>query len=321
MRLLITTIAFFFVATTGFAQYSSKAALDSTHIMIGDHLRMHLDVTHPVGAQILPMVLKKEEGDVVEFLAQTKWDTVNVGNHVRLRKDLLLTAWDSGYYDVPPLPIVFLANAEKDTIYTQRIPIEVMVPAADSILADIKPIIEEPIEWTDYIPELALVLILLIAALMWYVASKIKTEQKAPPPPPVVIPPHEIALQQLKTLKGAQLWQKGEVKAYHSQLTYIIREYLEKRYGIQALEQTTDEILRQMKGLQLEQEILQRSKTVLETADLVKFAKAEPPATFHDTAMSFGEELIHVTKPTTSFSNTEDAADTEEDLSNELQNE
>ena len=76
MRLLITSIVFFLFLGTGRAQYQAQAAVDSTHLMIGDHLRLHLDVSHPPGAQLLPLVLKKQEGDVIEFLAQTKWDTV-----------------------------------------------------------------------------------------------------------------------------------------------------------------------------------------------------------------------------------------------------
>ena len=282
--------------TTGTAQYSAKATVDSTHIMIGDHLRMRIDVVHPPRAELLPLVLKKKEGDVVEFLAQSKWDTVSKSGNVRLKKDLLLTAWDSGYHDVPALPIVFLANAQQDTVYTQNIPLEVEVPPADSVLADIKPIIEEPITWHDYIPQMAVVAFILLAIVLWYIVSRMKTNKELPPPPPVIIPPHEVAIDKLKKLKEAKLWQQGQVKEFHSQLTYIIREYLEKRYGVQALEQTTDEILGQMKGFRLNEELIPKMTTLLQTADLVKFAKAEPPADYHDNALALGEEFVRATK-------------------------
>ncbi len=296
MRLLLTAISFFLLLSTSAAQYSAKATLDSTHIMIGDHLRMHLDVVHPPGAELLPLALKKKEGDVVEFLAQSKWDTVSQSGSVRLRKDLLLTAWDSGYHDVPPLPIVFLANAQQDTVFTQNIPLEVEVPPADSVLADIKPIIEEPIIWKDYITEMVAVALLLLAALLWLIASRRKMNKELPPPPPVVIPPHEIAFGKLKKLKEAKLWQQGHIKKFHSQLTYIIREYLEKRYGVQALEQTTDEILGQMKDIRLGDDLTSKMTTLLQTADLVKFAKAEPPSDYHDNALALGEEFVRATR-------------------------
>ena len=296
MRLLLTAIAFFISFTVSTAQYSAKATVDSTHLMIGDQLRMHLDVVHPPGAELLPMVLKKKEGDVVEFLGQSKWDTISQSGNVRLRKDLLLTVWDSGYHDVPALPIVFLANAKRDTIFTLNIPLEVEVPPADSVLADIKPIIEEPTVWQDYIPEMAVVAIAILVALLWFIASRIKTHKALPPPPPVIIPPQEIALRKLKELREQKLWQKGQVKEFHSQLTYIIREYLEKRYGVQALEQTTDEILAQMKGINLGDDLTPKMTRLLQTADLVKFAKAKPPADYHDSALALGEEFVRATK-------------------------
>ena len=307
MRLLITFIAFFFSLNIGTAQYQALAAVDSTHLMIGDQLRLHLDVSHPPGAQLLPLVLKKKEGDVVEFLAQTKWDTIERGSTIRLRKDLLLTAWDSGYHDVPALPIVFLANAGKDTIFTRNIPLEVEAPVVDSVLADIRPIIEEPILWQDFIPEIAAVALLLSAVLLWFLARKFKKNKELPPPPPVIVPPHELAFKKLKNLKEAKLWQQGQVKEFHSQLTYIIREYLEGRYGIQALEQTTDEILVQMKGMQLSEALIPKMTRLLQTADLVKFAKAEPPADYHGNAYALGEEFVRATKrvvlPTTENEN------------------
>ena len=91
-------------------------------------------------------------------------------------------------------------------------------------------------------------------------------------------------------------------------MTYIVREYLEGRYGIQALEQTTDEILGQMKGIQLSAELVPKMTRLLQTADLVKFAKAEPPADYHDNAHALGEEFVRATKqsvlPKTEHENT-----------------
>ena len=300
MRLVFVGIIFFTFLSTSTAQYSAKATVDSTHLMIGDQMRMRLDVTHPAGAQLLPLVLKKKEDSVVEFLGQSNWDTVSRGNNIRLRKNLLLTVWDSGFHDIPPIPIVFLANSEKDTVFTRNIPLEVEVPPIDSVLADIKPIIEEPIVWQDYIPEITIITLLLLAILLWYFSRRMKTKKTLPPPPPVIVPPHEIANKKLAELKLAKLWQQGEVKAFHSQLTYIIREYLENRYNVQALEQTTDEILGQMKGINLGNDLTSKMTTLLQTADLVKFAKAKPPIDYHDNALSLGEEFVRATKETIS---------------------
>ncbi len=296
MRLFFTLIYSLFFLQTSTAQYSAKASVDSTYMMIGDQQKLHLDVVYPSGSALLPLVFKKNAEDAIEFLGQTRWDTLSENSSVRIRKDILFTAWDSGYQAVPAIPIVFLKSGVKDTIYTIDIPIEVMAPPADSVLADIKPIIEEAIIWTDYIPLLGIVLLLLLVVLLWFIVSRMKKKKELPSPPPVVIPPHEIAFQKLKKLKKSKLWQQGHVKEYHSQLTYIIREYLEGRYEVKALEQTTDEILEQMKNKALVPDLTEKMTTLLQTADLVKFAKAEPPADYHDSALALGEEFVRTTK-------------------------
>ncbi len=296
MRFFLIIICLLFFHQPSTAQYSAKGSVDSTYMMIGDQQLLHLEVVYPAGTDLLPLVFKRNSDDAIEFLAQTKWDTVSAGSSVRIKKNILFTCWDSGYQAVPAIPVVFLESGEKDTVYTREIPIEVMVPPADSILADIKPIIEEPIVWTDYIPELSVIVLLLLVALVWFIASKIKTEKELPPPPPIIIPPYETAFQKLKKLKASKLWQQGQVKEYHSQLTHIIREYLEGRYGVKALEQTTDEILGQMKIEMFDPELTEKMTTLLQTADLVKFAKAEPPAEYHASALELGEEFVRVTK-------------------------
>lgn len=86
------------------------------------------------------------------------------------------------------------------------------------------------------------------------------------------------------------------MKEYHSELTYILREYLESRYGIQALEQTTSEILEQLREADFDKSHSVNLASLLQTADLVKFAKAQPPVEFHEQAMLDAEIFIRATK-------------------------
>ena len=298
MRLLSILFCSLFFISTSTAQYSAKATVDSTHMMIGDQMKLYLEVAHPPGVEKLPLIFKKEQEDAIEFLAQSHWDTLAEGDKVRIRKDLLFTAWDSGYQIVPPIPLVFLQNGKRDTIYTRDISIEVLVPPADSILSDIKPIIEERVVWKDYIPHIGTVALLLLIVLVWYFFKNKKGKEEYIPPPLPPLPAHEIALGKLSQLKNEKLWQQGKVKEYHSQLTYIVREYLENRYNIQALEQITNEILGQMKKMNLNGELTAQMTQLLQTADLVKFAKAEPPAEYHESAWKLGEEFVRATKKT-----------------------
>jgi len=298
MRCYFSLLIFLFFVKSASAQVSVKATVDSTQMLIGDHIRLHVEVSQPQGVQVQPLNPVVPEGSAIEFLGQGKWDTLQPGGtQIRLRKDLVFTAWDSGYQRVPPIPIVSLQGGRLDTVFTNDIPIQVKMPQADTTLADIKPIIEEPANWQDYLPHIAAIGVLLAVILWILLLRKQKARQILPPPPLVVLPPHEIALQKLEVLKKQKRWQQGLVKEYHSELTYIVREYLENRFGIRALEQTTDEILGQLRKSDFDRLLSDKLMSLLQTADLVKFAKAEPPSDFHDRAMMYVEEFIFETKP------------------------
>jgi hypothetical protein len=293
MRNFIFIAAMSLLAHWATAQASAHATVDSTHMLIGDQMRLHLEVTVPPGTAVEPLRPPQDTASAIEFLGESPWDTLPG----ILKKDLIFTAWDSGYQQVPPLPVVFLLNGRRDSVFTASIPIRVEMPPADSTLTDIKPIIEEPVKIEDYLPYAGTLLtVLLIAFFVWMMRRHI-AKKELPPPPPVILPAHEIAFEKLEALKKEKLWQRGQLKAYHSQLTYIVREYLESRYGIQALEETTDEILEQMRNMRLGDLLTEKMTALLQTADLVKFAKAQPPAGYHDRAMAMAETFILETKP------------------------
>lgn len=297
MRYFFSLFTFLLLVKIATAQVSAKATVDSTNMLLGDQMRLHLDVSQEQGVQLLPINPPVPKDSTIEFLAQSRWDTLQTGGTLRLRKDFIFMVWDSGYLRVPPIPVVYLQNGRQDTFFTNDIPIEVKMPTADTTLADIKPIIEEPANWQDYLWYIIGIGVLLLAIVLVLVLRKRKVRQNLPPPPPIILPPHEIALQKLEELKKQKLWQQGQVKEYHSELTYIVREYLENRFGILALEQTTDEILEQLRKSDFDRALSEKLTNLLQTADLVKFAKALPPADFHDQAMAYVEEFILETKP------------------------
>jgi hypothetical protein len=309
MHKLFSILVFLFLAKTATTQVVAKATVDSTHMLIGDQMRLHLEVGHPADVIIQPLNPAVADS-TIEFLGQSKWDTLQKnGSTLRLQKDLVFTAWDSGYLQVPPIPVVYLQGSRQDTVYTRNIPIEVIMPKVDTTLADIKPIIEEPAKWQDYLPYLLGITAMLAVVVVVIALRKRKTKKSLPSLPPVVLLPHEIALQKLAELKKQKRWQQGLVKEYHSELTYILREYLENRYGIQALEQTTDEILTQLKKPDLSTSLSEKLEHLLQTADLVKFAKAQPPLDFHDRAMAYVEDFILETKPLSTISATTEIKD------------
>lgn len=284
------------------AQASVRAELSSTRIMIGDQVNLQIRVSQTGAAQV----------DIdLQPLADTKGlEVVNESAPIRkedpgmeyLEKNITITSFDSGEYVVPPLTVSLLqTGGQVVELHTNPIPLSVLtVPiVSDSIqLAPIKDIEREKFTFRDGLPYLlGAAGLAIIAFLIWWFFVK-KPAVAGKMAPVVIRPPHEVALEKLDLLQKQQLWQQSKIKDYYSQLTYIAREYLEHRYRIPALENTTGEILQKIRTLpEIDQPLLDQLRRILTSSDMVKFAKAEPAATFHTEALEQTRQFIIITKP------------------------
>lgn len=290
---------------TGMAQVGVQATLDSTEMLVGGKRTIRLRVDYAPGVRLLdPDLSALDTTEAIELLRVTEWDTVRATDRaITIEKDLYFTAWDSGYFEIAPIMIPYEIPTRSDTLYTNTLPLRVnRVPQDTTLLMPLKPIIQEPVRTEDFIPYIiGLLAAIFILAITWLWWRKKKRTEKVEPPP-VVIPPHEIALKKYEALQQAQLWQKGQVKAFHTQLTYILREYLENRYGILALESTSREIAAQLKD-HIPEELRQETTQLLNTSDMVKFAKATPPEEVHDQLLAQAIDFIHTTTPEEAIDN------------------
>ncbi len=303
MKFSILPITFFFLLLFGVSaqaqRVSVSANVDSSNMVIGDKFQLHLTTSLPQNAALESIDLTAlKEVENLDVEAETNWDTTQVGQDIVLKKDLTLQVWDSGYYWIPEIPFVLKQNGASNIYKTNRIPINVAsVILQDSIqLADIKDIIREQANWEDYLFLIVAFLMICFAVLAYYLWQRRQAQKAAPPILEIKLPAHEIALTALNTLKGEKLWQQGAIKKYQSRLTYTIREYLENRYEIPALESTTDEILRSLKKVDFDSSWKDKLQNILQVADLVKFAKAKPPADFHDRVWQEAEDFVIATK-------------------------
>ena len=112
--------------------------------------------------------------------------------------------------------------------------------------------------------------------------------------PKFVLAPFEIALTQLEELKIKKKWQSGEIKAYYSDLSEIVRTYIEDGLHTPAMEMLTDDIIDRLKARKIDTTQL---SILLNTADIAKFAKAKPTSSENELAITFAYEFIHQTKP------------------------
>jgi uncharacterized RDD family membrane protein YckC len=167
-------------------------------------------------------------------------------------------------------------------------------------LKSIKPIVELPVSFWEnlffLLPVLVNIFIFTLIPLIVFIVLLVTLHKKQKmqlteliPPPPVQV--SQYYLNALQELNERALWQSGEVKAYHSNLSFILRSYLEKRYHIKALEHTTSEILEDL-HLHLTRHQLDELEWLLRMVDLVKFAKTEPKATFHEEAYQSVKNFI-----------------------------
>jgi len=296
---ILTIFLLLFGFTAQAQRVAVSANVDSTNMVIGDKFQLHLVTSIPKNAALESIDLTAlKEVENLDIEAETNWDTTQMGQEILLRKDLTLQVWDSGYYWIPEIPFVLKQNGASTVYKTNRIPITVAsVILQDSIqLADIKDIIREEATWEDYLFLIVPFLMICLAVLAYYLWQKRQAQIAAPPVPEIKLPAHEIALTALNRLKGEKLWQQGEIKTYQSRLTYTIREYLENRYDVPALESTTDEILRSLKKVDFDSSWKDKLQNILQVADLVKFAKAKPPADFHDRVWQEAEDFVIATK-------------------------
>ena len=118
-------------------------------------------------------------------------------------------------------------------------------------------------------------------------------------------PPHETALNKLRELDEKKLWQQGEIKLYYSELSEIIRGYIEGRYNMPALESTTDEIMGRIEVTGISSKLRDDFRMLLQTADLVKFAKANPLPDEHSHYMQVCYEFVKTTKTDEQVQNVE----------------
>jgi len=317
----ITIVLLFVFSYSSKAQeIKATAKLDSNSILIGQQVKLQLSVQYRVdnGKQIniqwpeIADTIRKE----VEIVAQSKIDTIIPDKNDPFKfiqtKTLYITSFDSGYWAIPPFK--FMTKTDTNGIFTEPLLLSVGTIAVDTTLAIkvIKPPFAENYTWLDWLKDnmyivygtlVAILLLLIIIYLIRYF-KKIK-------PPMVIIekpkiPSHIIAFEKLETLKNEKLWQGGKLKLYHIMLTEIVREYIENRFKIPALEQTTEEILYGFRNVAIDEESGMKLKKLLILADLVKFAKEQPLPNENELSLSNAYDFIDGTKkeenssPTTS---------------------
>lgn len=298
---LVTTSAVLLLATAHTLGQAS-ITVDKTKALIGDEIALTLQINAPEGSTWENQDVEPADTvAAIDVLRTGDTQEKKGGGYTQYLKSWTISAYDTGIVRIPPVPVILSGPQGIDTQFTNDIPLMISGVVDSLGFAPIKPIVREPAKFSDYLPYILGVvgLILLILVAIWIRRRKPKDHEI------VEIrdekPAHVIALEQLDALEREKLWQQGLVKEYHSRLSLIVRAYLERRYGIRAVESTTGEILTQLRSHALPEGMLDEVRDVMQAEDLIKFAKAEPPVDIHAQYLEFARTLIlhtrHIPEP------------------------
>jgi len=310
----------FYSSSTG-QDIRISASFDTSRIFIGDQLKYSLSIEQPDNVTLNLPVFKDTLIKNIEIISGPVTDTVkNEKGTLLIKQDYLITSFDSGRYQIRPVFAELKGSDGIKRFYSDYSFLEVLRPdiaPADTTLKiyDIISPYRAPVTIGEILPW---VLGLIAAVVIAYFAIKyIKKLRKEPSETEIIVlkdPAHVIALRELEHLKELRLWQKGEVKQYYSNLTEILRKYLENRFSVFSLELTTSETLDALlkTGFRKDKSY-ENLKTVLSGADMVKFAKHNPEPTeneaYFQTAWNFVIETKMEEEPEASKSPDEKGGD------------
>lgn len=294
---LLTGLLAFVLALGARSQVDFISRVDSTSMVLGDQQNLVFRLTSPGG--VPPADIHTEALDTCTYLDivnQGTWTRTEENQQVIQQKTIRFTIFDEGQYVLPSC----FVTVGRDTVRTYPIPLIVTGIEPDSTgLLPIKGILREQARWTDYLGWILGVAVLLFTylAYRYFRSRRAKKVMVTVPVTEIPLLPHEIALQKLKALKQSRIWEHGDVKEFHVQLTHILREYLEHRYLVPALESTSMEIIRDIRSKGLSQEQVQRTDDLLHVADWVKFARGNPEENTNALALEHCIELVQQTAP------------------------
>lgn len=278
-----------------------EASVDTTDYLIGDRINYSLKITSD--KNIYPVrPFFRDSLNKVDILQELDPLTTESEKTKTFEYKYILTWFDSAEVTLPAVKVDYRVEGDTtlQSIFSNSVSFSVhrVLIAQEEDIKDIKPPVRIPVDW-GMIAFWVLIGLIFIAILIYFYKKYFKNKpiQHKVKPKKIIIPAHVEALSKLDKLDSEQLWQKGFVKDYHSNITQIIREYFEKRFGLPALEMTTSESLNDLAKNPEAINVLNVTEKFLSNADLVKFAKYQPIASVNEEMMSQAKEIVNTTIP------------------------
>ena len=305
------------ISGTAYAQQTLiDVTIDSAAILIGEQTKLHLTVTADKDRPVQLLLPADTLMRGVEVLDISRPDSSLIENdRLVIKQDLLITSFDSALYLLPPLKVV----DGSDTVSSNQVALKVStIPVnADKPeeFNDIKEVWKPPFVWADYYPIIYGVLLgLFLLCVIIYIIKRLKNRKSLLPfaePDVPKLPPYEQAIKELDELKGQKLWQQGLNKEYYTALTETLRRYIDERFGVNAMELTSSEILDLLRSAPEVKSVYDKLQQILQLADFVKFAKIHPLPNENDLSLVNAYLFVNATKPVEVVPESTETADEE----------
>jgi len=283
------------------------SSIDSTVVTMGSttHVRVTVQMPENVASTVnldgMPELAAGEEylpWNGVDIVAVDSASTIAAGTRT-IGYDYTVQAFDPGTLPLPPFTVV---SGAADTAFSNTLTLKVLPVEVDSAMTlnPMASIATPQTKWYDYIPTWifwvflgVFVVALGVAAFFLLRKHKEVVEERRNPP----VPPYELAISRLNTLRTSNLASSGQEKAYYTELVDILRQYLHGRFGINAMEMTSTQIVKALRSNPETRMSADQMRSVLSMADFVKFAKVRPMPDDNTRAMTRALDFVEDTKP------------------------
>lgn len=253
-------------------------------VLVADQLLYGFELDNVLeGTRLMLPEFPAKQDDRLMWLSPWQMDTIKITKQGKdqprlmdLKGSVVISSFEEGLYELPHIIVGRMTpDGNIDTLIFDPMRLEVKTMPVDTstfIPHDIKGQIRYPVTFRELLPWIGLTLLasLLIALVVWLV---IKRRRSQDPAFMRKDPAHIVALRKLDQYRGSKLWAPEKQKIFYSGVTDTLREYIDERYGIGAMEMTTAEIFNELKSTDAPKELLQEVKGLFERADFVKFAK------------------------------------------------
>ena len=301
IRNIILTMALMGCSGLAFSQ-TVEQRIDSLQMLIGQQTILHLKATARKGAKVVMPSFKPQTQIVpgVEVVEQSKGDTMHVGdNQMVVSRDYTITSFDEKVYAIPALNV----KIDGKNCHGNPLALKVLTVPVDTVHPNQfyppKTVQENPFLWSEWSFAFWLsFLLLIVCGAMLYLRNRLKKNK------PIIaririikrVPAHEKALKEINDIKQHHSTSNQETqKEYYTHLTNALREYIVNRFGFNAMEMTSTEIIENLRASG-DQKMIDELRMLFSTADLVKFAKYEIPMNENDANLVNAINFIDQTK-------------------------